>query len=81
MENLGVLLIFIGCLLPVVTNTFNGARGVDEKPMWSAENLGASRLGLFAIRFNVALQMSLRIQRHKLSLARSPWLAQTGLRS
>ncbi|HWU65203.1 MAG TPA: ABC transporter permease [Ensifer sp.] len=50
-----ILLIFIGCLLPVVTNTFNGARGVDEKLMWSAANLGASRLGLFVIRFNAAL--------------------------
>ncbi len=55
MESLGILLIFIGCLLPVVTNTFNGTCGVDEKLMCSAENLSASRPGLFLIRFNAAL--------------------------
>jgi len=50
-----ILLIFIGCLLPIVTNAFNGARGVDEKLMWSAANLGADRFELFRVRFNAAL--------------------------
>ena len=38
-----VVLIFLGCLLPVVVSTYNGARGVDEVLVWSAASLGASR--------------------------------------
>src|SRR5262249_20817739 len=39
-----ILLIFLGCLLPVVVGTFNGARGVNPFLLWSASSLGASRL-------------------------------------
>lgn len=39
-----IVLIFAGCLLPVVMNTYNGARGVDPKLIWSAQSLGASRM-------------------------------------
>src|SRR5215472_3827920 len=39
-----IVLIFIGCLLPVTLSTFNGARGTDEMLIWSARSLGASRL-------------------------------------
>ena len=35
--------IFIGCLLPVVQSTYNGARGVDRVLVWSALAAGATR--------------------------------------
>lgn len=37
-----IVLIFIGCMLPVVVSSFNGARGVDQVYIWSARSLGAS---------------------------------------
>ena len=39
-----ILLIFLGCLLPVVVASYNGARGVNPVLLWSAASLGASRL-------------------------------------
>jgi ABC-type nitrate/sulfonate/bicarbonate transport system permease component len=39
-----ILLIFLGCLLPVVVASYNGARGVNPVLLWSASSLGASRL-------------------------------------
>ena len=38
-----MVLIFLGCLLPVVVSSYNGARGVDKVLLWSAASLGASR--------------------------------------
>jgi len=38
--------VFLGCLLPVVISSYNGARGVDPLLVWSALSLGASRLGV-----------------------------------
>ena len=38
-----VVLIFVGCMLPVTLSAFNGARGTDEVLIWSARSLGASR--------------------------------------
>jgi ABC-type nitrate/sulfonate/bicarbonate transport system permease component len=38
-----VFLIFLGCLLPVIISTYNGARGVGQVLLWSASSLGASR--------------------------------------
>lgn len=38
-----VLMIFIGCLLPITLSSFNGARGIDQVLIWSARSLGASR--------------------------------------
>ena len=38
-----IVLIFIGCLLPIVVSSFNGARGVEDVLVWSARSLGASR--------------------------------------
>jgi NitT/TauT family transport system permease protein len=38
-----IVLIFLGCLLPVVVSTYNGARGIDKALTWSAASLGASR--------------------------------------
>jgi NitT/TauT family transport system permease protein len=39
-----VLLIFLGCMLPVTIGAFNGARGSDQSLVWSARSMGASRL-------------------------------------
>ena len=36
--------VFLGCLLPVVISSYNGARGVDPLLIWSARSLGASRV-------------------------------------
>jgi len=38
-----ILLIFIGCMLPITLSAFNGARGTEETLIWSARNLGAGR--------------------------------------
>lgn len=38
-----ILMIFIGCLLPITLSSFNGARGIDQVLIWSARSLGASR--------------------------------------
>ena len=38
--------VFLGCLLPVVISSYNGARGVDPLLVWSARSLGASKLGV-----------------------------------
>jgi NitT/TauT family transport system permease protein len=39
-----ILLIFLGCMLPVTIGAFNGARSSDRTLVWSARCLGASRL-------------------------------------
>jgi NitT/TauT family transport system permease protein len=39
-----ILLIFLGCMLPVTIGAFNGARGSDRVLVWSARSMGASRL-------------------------------------
>jgi ABC-type nitrate/sulfonate/bicarbonate transport system permease component len=39
-----ILLIFLGCMLPVTVGTFNGARGSDQALVWSARSMGANRL-------------------------------------
>jgi ABC-type nitrate/sulfonate/bicarbonate transport system permease component len=39
-----ILLIFLGCMIPVTIGAFNGARGADQGLVWSARSLGASRL-------------------------------------
>jgi NitT/TauT family transport system permease protein len=41
-----ILLIFLGCMLPVSLGAFNGARGSDQALVWSARSMGASRLGM-----------------------------------
>jgi NitT/TauT family transport system permease protein len=38
-----IAVVFLGCLLPVVLSSFNGANGVDSVLVWSAQSLGASR--------------------------------------
>ena len=39
-----ILLIFLGCMLPVTLGAFNGARSSDRVLVWSARSMGASRL-------------------------------------
>jgi NitT/TauT family transport system permease protein len=39
-----ILLIFLGCMLPVTLGAFNGARGSDQALVWSARSMGAGRL-------------------------------------
>jgi ABC-type nitrate/sulfonate/bicarbonate transport system permease component len=39
-----ILLIFLGCMLPVTLGAFNGARGCEQVLLWSARSMGASRL-------------------------------------
>jgi ABC-type nitrate/sulfonate/bicarbonate transport system permease component len=39
-----ILLILLGCMLPVTLGAFNGARGCDRMLLWSARSMGASRL-------------------------------------
>jgi NitT/TauT family transport system permease protein len=39
-----ILLILLGCMLPVTIGAFNGARGCDRMLLWSARSMGASRL-------------------------------------
>jgi ABC-type nitrate/sulfonate/bicarbonate transport system permease component len=39
-----ILLILLGCMLPVTLGAFNGARGSDRVLIWSARSMGASRL-------------------------------------
>jgi NitT/TauT family transport system permease protein len=38
-----ILLIFLGCMLPVTLGAFNGARSSDRTLVWSARSMGASR--------------------------------------
>jgi NitT/TauT family transport system permease protein len=38
-----IAVIFLGCILPVVVSSFNGAKGVDRFIIWSALNMGTGR--------------------------------------
>jgi NitT/TauT family transport system permease protein len=39
-----ILLIFLGCMLPVTIGAFNGARSSEQVLVWSARSMGATRL-------------------------------------
>jgi len=39
-----ILLIFLGCMLPVTLGAYNGARSSDRTLVWSSRSMGASRL-------------------------------------
>ncbi len=41
-----ILLIFLGCMIPVTIGAYNGARGSEQVLVWSARSMGASRLRL-----------------------------------
>ncbi len=64
--------IFLGCLLPIVTSSYNGARGVNPQLIWSARSLGTSNAGiLWKIVLPAALPDILSGTRIALSLS---WL-------
>ena len=39
-----ILLIFLGCMLPVIIGAYNGARSTEQVLVWSARSMGANRL-------------------------------------
>src|SRR3954453_9411431 len=39
-----ILLIFLGCMIPVTIGAFNGARGSEQALVWSARSMGANRM-------------------------------------
>lgn len=39
-----IVLIFLGCMLPVTIGAFNGARSAEQVLLWSARGMGAGRL-------------------------------------
>jgi ABC-type nitrate/sulfonate/bicarbonate transport system permease component len=39
-----ILLIFLGCMIPVTIGAYNGARGSDHALVWSARSMGAGRM-------------------------------------
>ena len=41
-----ILLIFLGCMLPVTIGAFNGARSSEQVLVWSARSMGANRARL-----------------------------------
>jgi NitT/TauT family transport system permease protein len=41
-----IALVFLECLYPIVVMTYAGARDVQEKLLWSAQNMGASRAAI-----------------------------------
>jgi ABC-type nitrate/sulfonate/bicarbonate transport system permease component len=41
-----ILLILLGCMIPVTVAAYNGARSCEQAMVWSARSLGASRLGV-----------------------------------
>jgi len=51
-----ILLIFLGCMLPVTIGAFNGARGADRQLVWSARSMGASR---FRVLWDVVVPSAL----------------------
>lgn len=42
-----IVLIFIGCMLPITLSAFNGARSTEQVLVWSARSLGAGRTATF----------------------------------
>src|SRR5690348_17572866 len=43
-----ILLIFLGCMIPVTVGAYNGARSCEQALVWSARSLGAGRLRVLA---------------------------------
>ena len=39
-----ILLIFLGCMIPVTIGAYNGARSSEQTLVWSARSMGANRL-------------------------------------
>lgn len=39
-----IMLIFLGCMLPITLSAFNGARSSEQALVWSARSMGANKL-------------------------------------
>jgi ABC-type nitrate/sulfonate/bicarbonate transport system permease component len=46
-DQAAIFVIFLACLLPMIVNTYNGARSVEQVLIWSALSLGTGERGLF----------------------------------
>ena len=46
-DQAAIFVIFLACLLPIIVNTYHGARSVDQVLVWSAMSLGTRERGLF----------------------------------
>ena len=46
-DQAAIFVIFLACLLPMIVNTYNGARSVDQILIWSAMSLGTRERNLF----------------------------------
>lgn len=65
-----IVLIFIGCMLPIVVSSYNATRGVEEVLIWSARGLGANnREVLWEVVIPAALPEILNGIRTSLALA------------
>jgi NitT/TauT family transport system permease protein len=51
-----ILLIFLGCMIPVTIGAYNGARGSDHALIWSARGMGAGSMRMI---FDVVLPSAL----------------------
>jgi ABC-type nitrate/sulfonate/bicarbonate transport system permease component len=51
-----ILLIFLGCMIPVTIGAYNGARGSDHVLVWSARSMGA---GPFRMMWDVVMPSAL----------------------
>src|SRR5208337_4883205 len=51
-----ILLIFLGCMIPVTIGAYNGARGSDHALIWSARGMGAGNMRMI---FDVVLPSAL----------------------
>ena len=47
-----IVLVFLGCMLPMVVGTFNGARSVERETIWSARSMG---VGSFEMVWKILL--------------------------
>ena len=43
-DNSKILLIFLGCMIPITIGAYNGARGSEQALLWSARSMGANPL-------------------------------------
>jgi NitT/TauT family transport system permease protein len=41
-----ILLIFLGCMIPITIGAYNGARGSEQALVWSARSMGASQMAV-----------------------------------
>jgi NitT/TauT family transport system permease protein len=51
-----ILLIFLGCMIPVTIGAYNGARGSDHALIWSARSMGAGSMRMI---FDVVMPSAL----------------------